>query len=194
MEVIRLSGDELTRYLPALARLRIEVFRSFPYLYQGDAAYEERYLSTYQQSDGSVVVLAIDDGEVVGASTAIPMRHETEEVTAPFEDAGFAIDRLFYLGESVLLPAYRGQGIGVAFFDHREAHAREIGDFDHFCFCAVDRPPHHPARPADYQGLDRFWQQRGYTRHPELTTHFSWQDVGDTEESRKPMTFWMKPA
>lgn len=194
VDVIRIEGDDLQRYLPDVARLRIQVFRAFPYLYDGDQAYEERYLDTYQQSDGSVVVLAVDAGKVVGAATAIPMRHETVDVTAPFENAGYDVDRIFYHGESVLLPAYRGRGIGVAFFEHREAHARRLGHFDHYCFCAVQRPLEHPARPDDYQGLDGFWQKRGYVRHPDLNTHFVWKDVGEAEETEKPMIFWMKSS
>ncbi|NBC15195.1 MAG: GNAT family N-acetyltransferase, partial [Gammaproteobacteria bacterium] len=39
-----------------------------------------------------------------------------------------------------------------------------------------------------------FWQHRGYTRHPELRTTFSWQEIGETAESPKPMVFWLKNA
>ena len=31
------------------------------------------------------------------------------------------------------------------------------------------------------------------TAEPELATQFSWKDLGDSHESLKPMTFWMKP-
>ncbi len=35
---------------------------------------------------------------------------------------------MFFFDESVLLPAYRGRGLGrPCFFDHREAHARGLG-------------------------------------------------------------------
>ena len=39
LRIERLSGDALLQYLPELARLRITVFRAFPYLYDGDMAY-----------------------------------------------------------------------------------------------------------------------------------------------------------
>ena len=45
----RLSGDKLNQYIPELAELRIRVFRDFPYLYDGDLTYEEKYLQTYFQ-------------------------------------------------------------------------------------------------------------------------------------------------
>jgi hypothetical protein len=43
-------GAELQSVIPAVARLRIEVFRDWPYLYEDDPAYEERHLSTYAES------------------------------------------------------------------------------------------------------------------------------------------------
>lgn len=188
----RLSGEKLTQYIPELARLRIEVFRDFPYLYDGDLAYEEKYLRTYIEAPDSVIVLAFDGDRVVGASTGIPLQHETDEVKKPFIDAGYDVGTIFYCGESVLLSQYRGQGAGVAFFDHREAHACEIGGFDYSCFCGVQRPDDHPRRPAGYKPLDNFWRKRGYEKHPELSTTFSWKEVGEDTESPKPMTFWMK--
>jgi len=188
----RLSGEQLVRYVPELAQLRIQVFRDFPYLYDGDLAYEERYLQTYIQAPDSVIVLAFDGDKVVGASTGIPLEYETDEVKQPFINDGYDIDRVFYCGESVLISAYRGQGVGVAFFDHREAHAREIGGFDTSCFCGVQRPENHPARPADFVPLDDFWRKRGYQKHPELNTTFSWKELNEQGESPKPMTFWMK--
>lgn len=191
LELKRLSGEQLAEYIPELARLRITVFRDFPYLYDGDYNYEARYLQTYIQSPESVIVLAFDGGQVVGASTGIPLKYETDEVKAPFEKAGLPIDDIFYCGESVLLSDYRGKGVGVAFFDHREQHALELG-YQHSCFCGVQRPDDHPRRPAGYQPLDNFWKKRGYQKRPELETSFSWKEIGEGQESPKPMTFWMK--
>jgi hypothetical protein len=97
----RLSGDELVRYLPELAQLRIQVFRDFPYLYDGDLAYEQRYLQIYAKSTDSLIVLAFDGDTIVGASTGIPLKFETGEVKQPFIDAGYNVDKIFYCGESV---------------------------------------------------------------------------------------------
>jgi GNAT superfamily N-acetyltransferase len=188
----RLSGEELVRYLPELAQLRIQVFRDFPYLYDGDLTYEERYLQTYIRAPASVIVLAFDGDKAVGASTGIPLKYETDEVKQPVINAGYDIDKVFYCGESVLISDYRGQGAGVAFFEYREAHAREIGGFEYSCFCGVQRPDNHPARPANFVPLDNFWRKRGYEKHPELNTTFSWKELDEINESPKPMTFWMK--
>lgn len=170
-----------------MARLRIEVFRAWPYLYEGTPEYEAEYLQTYLRSSDSLAVLILDGERVVGASTALPLAHETEPFRAPFSRP----EDYFYLGESVLLPAYRGQGWGVRFFEEREAHARRLG-YAHTCFAAVQRPAEHPLRPADYVPLDEFWGRRGYRKHPELTTTYAWQDVDQKRETDKPMTFWLK--
>ena len=73
LRVVTLTGSALAVHIEALARLRIEVFRAFPYLYAGDRAYEARYLRRYVEAPGSVIVLVLNDAEVVGASTGMPL-------------------------------------------------------------------------------------------------------------------------
>lgn len=190
--ILPVTGDEVLRYLPDVARLRIAVFREFPYLYDGHVDYERQYLETYAGSPGSVVVLALAGDEVVGASTALPMVHEPESISGRFREKGWDITRIFYYGESVLLPEWRRHGLGVAFFVEREAHARRLGGFAHAVFCGVDRPPDHPRRPAGYQPLDAFWRRRGFAPLPGITCTMSWQDLDESTESPKLMRFWGK--
>ncbi|SDK55869.1 GNAT family N-acetyltransferase [Pseudomonas indica] len=192
MDIHLLHGSAIEPFITDLARLRIEVFREFPYLYDGTAEYEANYLSTYARSARSLFVLALDGGQVVGASTGLPMADETDEFKRPFLERGWDPQRIFYFGESVLLPAYRGSGLGVLFFVEREGYARRLGGFDWCAFCAVERPADHPHRPAGYQPLNTFWEKRGYRHHPELRTEYHWRDLGDAEESAKPMSFWLK--
>lgn len=191
LEIKSILGSDASRFFDDLARLRIAVFRDFPYLYDGDLDYERKYLATYAKSAGSVFVLAIDGGRVVGAATGTPMTAETDEVKAPFLAHGRDPAEYFYFGESVLLPDYRGQGVGVKFFEGREAQARSLGQ-RYATFCAVERPADHPLRPAGYVPLDAFWKNRGYTHHPELRTTFTWRDLEETQESPKPLSFWIR--
>lgn len=186
------TGADLVADLPALARLRIRVFRDYPYLYEGDADYEERYLRTYADAPDGVMVLVRDNDRVVGASSALPLAAETPNVIEPLRGHGYAPERVFYYGESVLLPEYRGLGLGRRFFEEREAHARALGRFDVACFCAVERPDDHPRRPRDYRPLDDLWTKQGFVKHPQLRTTFSWRDLDEAEETPKPMVFWLK--
>ncbi len=191
LRVKTVSGRAVADYIGDVARLRITVFREFPYLYDGSAEYEERYLQTYIDCDRSVVVLALDGAQVVGASTAIPMAFETEAFQQPLVTAGYHPDEVFYCAESVLLPQYRGRGLGWRFFDEREAHAARLGGFAVSCFCAVERPVDHPLRPAGYKTLESLWRKRGYQPQA-LRAHFRWKDIDQPEETDKPMQYWMK--
>ena len=191
LSIRTLTGDEILAAMGDLAALRIAVFAAFPYLYDGDADYEADYLREFLGAKDAVLVAAMDDGRIVGAATASPMMAQKAEFRAPFEARGIDTARLFYFGESVLLPAYRGRGVGHAFFDHREAQARRCGA-DAACFAAVIRPADHPARPGDYRPLDSFWRARGYAPIPDFVTHLAWKEHGQAEESPKPLQYWLR--
>jgi GNAT superfamily N-acetyltransferase len=193
LKIERVHGAQITPHLADLARLRITVFRDWPYLYAGSEAYEAKYLQRYVDCHESAVALVFDGDQVVGASTAMPLDQELEEFRKPFRRKGMDPGEIFYLGESVLLPAYRGRGLGHAFFDQREAAARELGRFTTTAFCAVDRAADDPRRPADYRVLDGFWTKRGYVRQPGLTAMLGWQEIGEASETEKPLTFWLRP-
>jgi GNAT superfamily N-acetyltransferase len=186
-----LAGPALLPLLPDLARLRIAVFREWPYLYEGDEAYERGYLRNYAQDAGAAVVVCRDGEAVVGAATCAPMATSHREVREAFAAAGLDPAGFCYFGESVLLGRYRGQGAGVRFFTDREAHARRIG-LRHAAFCGVLRDPADPRRPAGYVPLDAFWRRRGYTPRPDLTVTFDWKEIGATEETPHTLSFWTK--
>ena len=191
VEVFTVRGAAIGPFIPDAARLRIAVFRDWPYLYEGDDVYERDYLRTYSDNPDSLFVIARAGGEVIGLSTGIPLQAETEEVKAPFLAEGIDPAAVFYFGESVLLPDWRGRGLGVRFFEERERYARSLPGIRHAAFCAVDRPAAHPARPADYVPLDSFWTKRGFAKTA-LRTGFTWQEIGEAEASLKQLTFWMK--
>jgi len=183
---------DITPYLDDVARLRIEVFAHWPYVYAGDAAYERDYLAAYARSPRSVFVLAFEGDAVVGASTGLPLLDDAEAFSAPLAGAGLDAAKVFYFGESVLLPAWRGRGIGHAFFDAREAHARALGGFDTTAFCAVDRAADDPRRPAGHHDNDAFWHKRGYTRREGLAVRLPWKEPGRGEIGHS-LTFWTRP-
>jgi GNAT superfamily N-acetyltransferase len=183
-------GEEIAGVLDDLARLRVRVFRDWPYLYDGDAEYERGYLSRYAKGD-SIVVAAHAGGEMVGAATGMPLSDHADDFAAAFEGTGIDMKDVFYCAESVLLTGYRGQGAGHAFFDRREAHAKRLG-FGKVAFCGVVRPGDHPARPEGYRPLDGFWRARGYAPLDGVVAHFGWRDIGAAEETDKPLQFWMR--
>ena len=184
-----LRGADVEPVIDELARLRIAVFREWPYLYDGDAAYEARYLAGYASNPRAVVVsVRAPDGSMAGAATGMPLADHDAALVEAVAGAGVDPDGTFYCAESVLLPGWRGRGLGHRFFDEREAHARGLG-FERSCFCAVVRPDDHPGRPADARSLVPFWEARGYRPLPGAVARLSWRDVGDAEETEKPLAF-----
>ena len=186
-----ITGAAVGEYLAALAVLRIEVFREWPYLYDGDVAYEERYRAPYAATPDALVAIAWAGDELVGAATALPLAAHSDEVVPPLVAAGYDPATVYYFGESVLRRDFRGRGLGHRFFDEREAFARARG-YRTAAFCAVDRPADHPRRPADYVPLDRFWGKRGFVRRPDIVGQFAWKDLDADAETAKPMVFWTK--
>ena len=187
------EGSELEPYVESLGLLRVQVFRQFPYLYDGDLDYEKKYLKTYIASPRSLVVLAMDTDKIVGASTCIPLEDESSEFQIPFLQAEMDLSKVCYFGESILLEGYRGQGVGHRFFDLREGHAkRVIPELEYTAFCAVDRPDDHPLRPKPYRSHDAFWDKRGYRKQPNMKAEYQWKDIDQESETKKQMTFWLR--
>ncbi|MES2594454.1 MAG: GNAT family N-acetyltransferase [Verrucomicrobiota bacterium] len=188
---LSLHGQEILPWMSEIGSLRLRVFCEYPYLYEGTLEEERDYLSTYAQTPSSLIVLALDDTQPIGATTCVRMSDGDPAFRECFEKAGLDTSSVCYLGESVLLSSHRGRGIGKAFFQYRENHARELG-CTLTAFCAVDRPVDHPLRPSSYRPLDGFWESQGYQKHPELQATFTWKEIHETSESPKTLTFWLK--
>ena len=193
LSVEAVTGSALQDVLPDLARLRITVFRDWPYLYDGSEEYEREYLAKFIAADGAVCIVARDGETIVGASTASPMAETDVEFIEPFKTDGYDIAKVFYCGESVLIGDYRGQGVGHKFFEGREAHARQVGGFETSTFCRVVRPDDHPLKPVIYRPLDGFWRKRGYSPVEGLLAEYAWKDIGQSDETTKQLQFWTKP-
>jgi len=191
LRIEALTGAALDAALDDVARLRIAVFRDWPYLYDGSLDYERRYLDVYHTSPGAILVGAFHGSRLVGAATGTPMEDHAEDFAAPLATTGLALKDIFYCAESVLLPEFRGKGAGHRFFDLREAHARRLGR-RYVAFCAVIRPQSHPLRPSGYRPLDGFWRARGYRPLPDVVARFSWKDIDGPDETVKPLAFWLR--
>lgn len=183
-------GYEIAELIPQLSQLRMDVFHEFPYLYEGSLEYEQNYLQIYMQNPLSLVYAVFDGDRMVGATTGMPLIAESKEIQQPFIDRGANLEEIFYFGESILLPAYRGQGIGHQFFDIREKHALEHG-FRVTAFCSVVRPADHPLRPEVYRPNNDFWKKRGYIEQ-DYCCYMSWLDRNETKETEKELIFWKR--
>lgn len=179
-----------------VARLRIAVFRAWPYLYDGTMDYEQNYISKLASAEGALIVVARDDAQedapIVGVSTGMPLASEHDELIRPFRAQGYDPAEIFYGAETVMLPDYRGRGLYREFLERRRGHAQTLGGFRYECFCGVRRPDDHPLRDPSVLSLEPVWERYGFRKLEGLVTGFSWKDVGESEESEKQMQFWMR--
>lgn len=189
-EIIRKTGPKIAEIIPDLGQLRIQIFKDFPYLYEGSLAYETEYLQIYTQSSESIAVILYHENQAIGATTGMPLKDESSEIQAPFRERNLPISSIFYFGESILLPAFRGKGYGHLFFEEREKHALSLG-YTQTAFCSVVRPEDHPLKPEDYRPNDAFWIKRGYTKQS-FSCRMKWQDLQQTAETEKELIFWIK--
>tara|TARA_R110002110_G_scaffold415856_3_gene658448 strand:- start:25139 stop:25726 length:588 start_codon:yes stop_codon:yes gene_type:complete len=188
--ITRVKGKEAHEHLHNLAALRIEIFKEYPYLYQGDLDYELTYLKTYLNSLETNIVLVKDEDKIIGYSTAIPLIFESAACQKPFIENNFALEKYFYLGESILLPEYRNRGVYRKFFEEREMAAKEYG-CSITTFCAIHREKNDVRRPKEYSSLNPVWQYFGYKKN-KLWTEFSWVEIGQKDETINRMLFWEK--
>jgi GNAT superfamily N-acetyltransferase len=187
----RLYGLDLVPRLQVLAELRIKIFRDWPYLYQGSHEAEAQYLQMYVDCPDSFVLLVWDGTSCIGASTSLPLLAAVEALRQPFIDSGKDLSRISYFGDLILVPAYRGHGLGLSFFTEHESHARRLG-LDICSFCTVQRADDDARKPSDAVDLASFWQRRQYHRQEDLFCHFPWLDVDETLATMKRMNFWLR--
>jgi GNAT superfamily N-acetyltransferase len=192
IEVLSFTGPEVNDWIPQIARLRVEVFPEYPFLYVGNYEYEMRYLEKFLVMKNAIVIAAFDKDELIGISTGFPFIYESDNLKEVLVSAHRNPKDYFCFGESVLRKSYRSLGIGKTFFDRRERHVQSLGQYQYICFYTIVRPAKDPRRPSDYRPLAPFWQSRGYTEHPELIGTISYQEIGEAEETPKEMVFWIK--
>lgn len=185
------TGAEARAYLEPLAAMRIDFFKEFPYLYQGSLDYESAYLETYFRSHNSAILLVFKGDTLLGFSNIIPLDEEMIEIQSAFSEKGMNLDEYLYIGEVMLDPICRGQGLARRFFEFHEAYAQEIG-YSKLVFMTVQRPINHPERPKAYRGLEPIWQHFGYEKLPGVLVKIPWKQIDTGQEEDNTLDIWLK--
>lgn len=186
-----LTGSAVEDCLNDIASLRIEIFREFPYLYDGRREDELHYLKLYSATHESFVIIVNDGEKVAGAATGMPLRHEATELVEPFNGTSYPVDEVYYVGELLFYPAYRNRGLGLRLVAQIVQQISFLGTYRYLTCATVVRPDDHPLRPADYIPIDRFLAHTGFNPLPEITTSFTWLETDGVRRSH-PMNFWIK--
>jgi GNAT superfamily N-acetyltransferase len=185
------SGKAAKQYFPQIADIRINLFREYPYLYDGSYEYEREYLDTYFESPKSKILLVLEGDKVVGFSNSIPLSEELEEIQAPFIQQGEDLGAYLYIGEVMLYPKYRGKGLLRKFLDYHHARAKQLG-YSQLTFMTVNRDDNHPSRPQHYQPLEPLWEHFGYKREKDMQITLPWKQIDTHKEESNYLAIWVK--
>jgi len=193
IEIKSFCGQEILAIIEQLAHLRIQVFKDWPYLYDGNLEYERNYLKVYSHSKRSIIGLAYHDKKIIAATSGLPLIDESIEFQKPFLTSPYNMEKIFYFGESIALSDFQGSGLGKLFFQLREEHARKVIEgLEYTCFAAVERSADHPLKPKMSKSLENFWKRQGYQKNEELKMNLAWKDVDQSVETSKKLCFWFK--
>jgi GNAT superfamily N-acetyltransferase len=184
---------EINAHAQEICKICTIVYAEYPYLYDGNADEYNYYIETYGSKPDSIVALAYDGDQVVGLATGVPLAETRTHYQIPFHELGLNVDSYYYLGELILLPEYRYQGLGTQLYSIIENYARSTQSYSLITFCQVDDYESDPQRPADYSSTDSFNEKLGFTKHPEIHFTATWTHVGETEPTDHIMRYWIKP-
>jgi ribosomal protein S18 acetylase RimI-like enzyme len=172
------QGTEIAPFLDELAQARIKQFRYYPYLYEGSIEYEKAYLEHYITNKDTLMLAAFDEDKMVGFVTGIPLMSTAEivhDAENKFAKVGFDANKLYYLGEVIIMPQYRNYGIGHKFVKPMEKKIIELG-YEGSCGLIVDRPDDHPLRPKNFPNLELYAKSFGYVRVG-ITSELPWPTI-----------------
>lgn len=189
MQIKKLDSQELHSRLEDLAGLRLTIFREYPYLYDGTLEDELSYVSHYAEQ--GMVLIALDGNTVAAAVTGMPLDLESEPFQQPFRAADRDPGQYFYIGELLLLPAYRGNGLGSHLLGLIEQEITNTSRYTHVCCATVIRPDNHPLRPGDFFPIEPFCRRHGYHLLENVSIRIPWQQIDGTKPLNT-LRFWAK--
>lgn len=186
----RRLGEDIAPLLPDIVRLRHQLLREWPVLRAEEWEAERDDLSAGFGSPRALAVLVWQGVRLVGVAAGLPMADEVRELRRPLTVAGTDPRTAFFLDHALLLPEFRGQGVGRRLFAEREEHALGLG-YRWAVLAATERSPADPRQPAGWVPLDGFWRRLGYRPTATLAS-LTWKEVGEAMPSPKPVRLWRK--
>ena len=194
MEFLVLKGLEIEKYLDDVIKLRIAVFREYPYLYDGNIEYEKEYFKDFIKDQTARVILVKDSGKVVAVATSIALSnaHLCDDTHKPFVGKGYDVDRFYYYGEIMIDKAYRNKGISKQIYRLRQKEAVSLG-FDMLCFATIIKDTDNV--PVDYFDPSQMWRSMGFVEHLDMQVECEWpkiQNDGSTKDQTSKLNFWIK--
>ena len=194
MQFLVLKNLEIERYLEEVIKLRVEVFREYPYLYDGNLEYEKEYFKDFVKDSTARVILVKDGFEVVAVATSIALSnaHLCDDIHKPFIEKGYDVERFYYYGEIMIDKNYRNKGISKQIYGLREKEVLSLG-FDRLCFATILKDS--DKMPQDYFDPAEMWKSMRFDEHLDMQVECSWPKIqydGSTREQVSKLNFWVK--
>lgn len=186
-----LLGVEAQERLETIARLRLSIFREFPYLYDGKMEDELAYLKQYADNNEAAVIITLAGEEIAGAATGLPLSCESAEMTAPFAATPYPVESIYYIGEMLFYPPYRNRGLGTECLSLMDQYVRSSGKYRYLTCATIIRPADHPLRPDDYLPIERFLERNMFLKLQGVATSFAWKELDGVRRDHD-MQFWIK--
>ena len=171
-------------------------FKEYPYLYEGTVEQEHAYLNHYVSNPQAMLLLALDDTKLVGASTGIPLIAETILFTASqsvLQSRHIDPMRCYYYGEIMVDRLYQGRGIANALYQQQGHQAIKLG-FEYAVIMTVMRPDNHPQKPKGYRSTDTLWPKLGF-EPLNVTVDIPWSTIqadGSVVREANRVQCWVK--
>lgn len=187
-----LYGEQIRPYIRELARLCLDVYREWPYLYEGSEAecieyVEERYV----KKPDSVVCIALEGKTLIGAVMGLPLCHAPQHYLACYNEKDQ--EGVFYWGELAVYPKYRNLKIAKEMYTTMGKAVIASGKYKAMAFCEVIRSAEFKyPMPGNYVGHGTLWNALGFEKKENLTCQGKWKLVGEQEESSQLMVYWWK--
>lgn len=187
-------NKDIEKYIDLIAQWRIEYFREFPYLYQGNLDYERKYLRHYALDPKATVIVARHQNEILAAVTGIPLSSETSIIAdLKHLHKDVSLDEYYYLGEIIIPPRFRRIGLMRSLCEKQELIVKEWG-FSKMCLLTVDREKDHPLAPANYKSSDDKFAHLGYHK-TNMTIELHWSTIqadDSVKDKENPLVMWVK--
>jgi hypothetical protein len=191
-----LTGAETQSLLPFVANLRINIFREYPYLYEGNFKEEMDDLEHCAQLLHNALAIAYYKNTPVGFLYGIPLTefasHFENSVIDLFKNKDLDPAICYYFADIIILPEHRGNHLSSRLFTALENYAQEQGYLSgSFITESHDK---HPLKPDNYKSLDPLWNSLNYNKTG-LMSYGSWQTHqpdGSVSRQQHSADIWFK--
>lgn len=176
---------------PQIVKLMDAVYMEYPNLYDGAGDGYDYNLDVFRKARDTHFCLIFDGPKIVGFIGSMCMEDAVTSYMKHLTAKNIPLQSKYYIGETVILPEYRGKGLGKKLHEAAETHARHL-DYSEFWLCTLDESRVTTPAPAKYSSGEKFWRNRGFTRHPELIFNTRYKAVGESAETAHGMIFYSK--